>query len=414
MKFIRNFLFPLFILFLIISNYLSSAYAIDPTFQIQGNNRTKIKYIQRLLQDCLNEKAKNVLEKINLAELEQCLLNSKLFSKVTITTKGKDHIVKVEERWTLIPIPYAKSQKGTKSFGIFVMESNFLGLGKMLGFGGAISSLGHSFLLMYRDANLFHSEWGLYTNLRYSKEDFWLYEGTSLTDGFNENEKALDLSFGRKFYTHFNSSIQANYTSKRFAALRPYYSSLNEYRFLSMGGTLSYNPTKFKFYFQEGPQVRLSLNKQVYRSTPEQGLSNITLTFDWQKKIVFDHAIQFQIIESKFHGGDLKDAIKIGGKQGVRGIPLQGFLPKNLFISSIDYQIPFSRPSYGTWTLAPFLDYSYLQKKDSSSSKKSFFSYGIGGYLYLTQIAFPGLGIIVGKNAGPYGTFAGLTIGRGL
>ena len=103
----------LFIFFSII--FINNTYALNPDLKIEGNKRTKTHYIKKLFRKC-QERWQNE----QIKELEQCLLNSKLFSQVEIRPSKNKITIIAEDRWTLLPIPFARSEKGEKIELIFV------------------------------------------------------------------------------------------------------------------------------------------------------------------------------------------------------------------------------------------------------------------------------------------------------
>src|SRR5690606_20478624 len=121
---------------------------------IRGNTRTKTSYIEGLYSSC-----KEMEQDDDLELMEKCLLNSRLFSKVELNRNRDITIVEVEERWTLIPIPYARSDRGENKVGLFLLERNLFGRGKMMVFGGAIGERSQSLFLMYRDPEILQSRY---------------------------------------------------------------------------------------------------------------------------------------------------------------------------------------------------------------------------------------------------------------
>ena len=62
--------------------------------------------------------------------IKQCILNAKIFAKVQVAVNKPLIDVVLEERWTLLPLPYVYSNGDDYSSGLFILESNLFGLGK--------------------------------------------------------------------------------------------------------------------------------------------------------------------------------------------------------------------------------------------------------------------------------------------
>jgi len=133
----------------------------DVTVTIEGTIRTKKVFIDSLVKDCLKRGEYEDWQSVDPKELGQCISNSRLFSSVAVLIREPEIVVKVTERWTLIPIPNIYASGGKSSFGAFVYETNFLGYGKIVGAGGALSTEGNRFSLLYIDRAVGFSDYTL-------------------------------------------------------------------------------------------------------------------------------------------------------------------------------------------------------------------------------------------------------------
>lgn len=62
------------------------------SYTITGNTKTKTHYIEKLIRDCEKQ------SKTNPAELEQCLLNARIFSEVKVEKEDENVLVKLKDR----------------------------------------------------------------------------------------------------------------------------------------------------------------------------------------------------------------------------------------------------------------------------------------------------------------------------
>jgi outer membrane protein assembly factor BamA len=367
-------------------------------YSISGNTRTKSDYIQHLISKC-HEKGEG-----SGSELEQCLMNQKIFSKVVV----KDNEVSIEERWTLIPIPQISAGSDTSSFGVFVMERNFLGRGKFAILGASVGSDADSYFLFYKDPELFLTDWTAETLVQSSQEDFKSYVGEDVVYSFNESSTGVKLGVGHKFLLDYEFGISGFYFNKKYKDFGGYTLPTDNKNF-GVEANLKYVNSDFKFYFNEGFDGELTLIRDLNRSDSLDEVGTALVSLRYQKNIFLQHALQIGLRSNVSDNATVKDVMKMGGRKGLRGIQENGLWAEKMVSVSTDYQVPLIFSSYGVWTVAPFFDYGLVDSEFSPISNYS--SYGIGGYLYLKQIAIPGIGIEFGRNEKFQGTFVSFSVG---
>ena len=184
----------------------------------------------------------------------------------------------------------------------------------------------------------------------------------------------------------------------------------DDYDSFSLKTRIFYKDTDFKFYFNEGLQVNFDYIFQVNRSDDNSNTKSWNLTVDWQKQFIKNNAIQLQVQLQEVSDGGLGDALLLGGQKGFRGINQQGLWVNSAQSVSVDYQILIKQYGYGSWTIAPFVDITHFDPVIDIPAD-SFISCGIGGYLYLKEIALPGLGLLLGYNNEFEGLFVSLSLG---
>src|SRR5665647_501241 len=95
------FLIPSEALALINNRYLG-----DITVTVAGAIRTKERFIESLTEKCLERGDYRSWETVDAGALSQCISNSRLFRSVDVAVGAAELKVTVDERWTLIPVPY--------------------------------------------------------------------------------------------------------------------------------------------------------------------------------------------------------------------------------------------------------------------------------------------------------------------
>lgn len=364
-------------------------------WKFEGNKRTQDRYLRYLVETC---------EKTSVS-LEQCLLNTKLFSRVKVS----GDTIQVEERWTLIPVPSMTSGSSGSSYGLYLMESNFLGLGKFAMIGGSLGSQGNSLLLFYKDTNFLHSNWTTHVIFHLAETDQKAYKRQDVVESFVEEHKYLKAGIGWKWTPKFETAWGISYVDSHYKELdggnipAPAHSWMGNL-------TLEYKGSDFKFYFNEGLDAQIDYLADLYHSDGEELVHRIHGNFNYQKNIFLRHAAQFSLSFAKATSSTMKSIDKVGGRPGLRGIENGGLWVERYAALSFDYQLPVHEADYGTWTIAPFLDYGVFSS-DYTNQTHQFQSFGVGGYLFLREVALPGLGFIVGRNPRFMETFTTVAIG---
>ncbi len=154
---------------------IKNEYLGEITVHVEGATRTKERYIEFLVEKCLKKENYKSWEAVDAGALGQCVSNSRLFKKVDVQVKRPAINVTIEERWTLIPIPNFYASEGKQSAGVFIVETNFLGYGKTMGIGGAVSTEGNTLSLFYRDPAVDFSNYTLRAMADWSSKELDLY-----------------------------------------------------------------------------------------------------------------------------------------------------------------------------------------------------------------------------------------------
>jgi outer membrane protein assembly factor BamA len=401
------------ILLLSISFFLTpfiNAQVINPKILIQGNTRTTTSYLNSIVENCLENQKTAASVPIDRQEIQRCVLNTKLFSKVEVTYDHDVLTVDIQDRWTLIPVPIIVSEKGKEtSYGALVMESNFLGSGKKLVAGGTVSKTNNFFILMFEDPSVFFSKWNMKLMAGQSHKLLESYEEEDIVDGIEIDSKFYSTNLGYRFNSHFKSTFQLSYHQFNYDNLEAY-ETPKAVTITSAGLTGKVDYSNFRFYFQEGVTAEFKYQENFNRTDDADFTKKFEFKLSWQLEAFNNQALQFGLYGGNILNADRRSAMRIGSKLGFRGIPGEGAWTDAYYAMSTDYQIPLSSSDKGTWTLAPFLDNGFLIQQ-TDHKPVSYLSYGIGSYFFLNKIAIPGIGLIIGTNTEYQDTFFKFTIG---
>ena len=383
-----------------------------PEIDVQDNTRTPSSYVLNLVHDCLETQGVEALDAIDVPALEQCAIDSELFSAVTVTVDTAV-LIAVEERWTLIPVPFFQSQQDSRRFGLFLIESNLLGRGKLLVAGATFGNRGNSFLLVLKDPSIAFSDWTARMVLRRGDEDVFRYEEDEKIDGFLQQEGVVRVQPGYQWVPHLELGWFGEYVDRQYRDANSFTTDLVDYSYWNTGPALEYDRTKYRFYFREGHKARVRVGRQFARSSGGADVASYELEYDWQIPLLGDNVLKFNLGSAGTSSSDLRDSLKMGGDGPLRGVERNGLWARHVAGVSVDYQLPLWQGRFGTWAAAPFVCYARYHPPEGGGWQISR-ALGAGLFLYLKKIALPGIGVAAGYNPDFSGGFVDVQVGFGF
>jgi hypothetical protein len=408
----NRYLISLISFLVFLSLYTPIYSATRPILKIKGNKRSQKSYIQNLVYYCLENQSNSSLE-INLPELKKCVLNSRHFSSVTLKITSEGLVVDVVDRWTLIPIPIVSTgSSGAAKYGLLVMDSNFLGYGKMVIAGGTVSSAGNTAIFMYQDKSLFFSNWTFGILLQQQESEIFSYKKEEKDDGLKEKRFTSQVTLGYKFSSILRIDLISGYYKKEYTPLEDYQLAKN-YETSYGGFQVRWDQSNYKFFYQEGLKIFYKNIEELEKEENQERVlaAHQMVKINWQKPLWAGHILQLQLSAGQFKNATRSNAFYLGGGLGFRGVQEKGVWAEEFYAVSVDYQIPILSNQYGTWTIAPFYDQGSIELVLKEEVSKNYHSYGIGTYFYLNKVAIPGIGFIVGHNSKFETNFYKFTIG---
>jgi len=393
----------------------AAASIVTPEMSFEGNRRTRTAYLRSLVGECLEDQGVESLEEVDAGELEQCLLNSELFSQVTVSIDA-GIAVAVRERWTLIPLPYFRSQEDSKSAGAFLMESNFLGRGQRLVLGATFGDLGNTYFFLLRDPSVAFSDWT--SRVLYLQEvgDIFRYEGEEKVEGFHQKERTVSVAPGYQFTRALEGRVFVGYTDREYRETDSFGGEPDDYRFWTAGLGLELDGTDYKFYFREGHKADLRVLTQVARSGGGERAHSYEFEWEWGRPLIGRSVAKLVVESVGTSSDDAVDSFKLGGRGSLRGVQDKGLWAQYVTGAVIDYHIPVGGGRLGTWAGGPFFAYALYRPPEGVGEDgwRQSMSYGLGLFFYLKRIAFPGVGVVVGRNEDFSGSFVTAQVGFGF
>lgn len=359
--------------------------------RVQGNSKTD----GSLIVAASGLEPGMVVDASALDRARQRILNQRVFSEVELRTVPRgdlvDVFIVVEERWTLLPIPFVTSSDGLTRGGLFLLETNLFGRLKKLAAGVTFSSQGTSLFGFYQDPAIFESRWvarvsalhaALLQQRRDGRDVIYAYEEKrdDLAAALGYRMAGPLTAYGGGFFVHVDPSQSGTHTPPD----RP-----DDVAGVSVG--LDVRAANYHSYFEEGV---------VLRSAHRQGLTGRRPTLSSLQLRLSTRTVgdQSALLFTQFlsaTGDSVVDAVRLGGKIGTRGFTPLGLWADHAATAALEYQVPIAHYGAGTWTVNGFCDAGAVVWQSDSWR---FVTPGVSTRFYLRNVAFPAVGVDVGYS----------------
>ncbi len=379
------------------------------SIKVSGNKRTKTEYIKKIVRNCMSQVSSTGLA--SMAELKQCVINSRLFSEVVIRRERNGFSVDVVEKWTLIPIPLIQvGQDGESKYGFYLLETNFLGSGKILALGGEVSQYGSGYIFYLNNKSINFSNYSFVVAAQKTKGVYKLTEKEDdVTDGFGEDRLKLGFRLGY-LYEYYLFRLGVSYQNGQFSVFEEY-DRPQDNKIFSLISRIQVDYTDYKLFFERNLKWNLHGVLDIRRDDEVKRVRQFYSEASFGVASFLDHAVVLKHAAGLTVGGQKADVQRIGHKPGFRGIKSQSVWAEKYQATAIDYLVPLFPKSYGTWVAGAFLDNGLIEVRGGQNSHHSYHSYGSGFYLFLKEVAIPGVGIEIGHNSVFQSLFATVTVG---
>lgn len=371
----RNIIILFFIF--ICTNVFSNTYIIN-NIEVKGLKRTKLKTVLNIIE--LNEGDK--IEVLTADSLKQKLLKAGIFTNdIVVEFQPVDEsninlFIQLEDKWTLIPLPFFSYSNNEMTLGGFFIESNLLGLQHSL-VGGAI----------YKgsDTTAF-AAWSL-PKINSGRISFSL--------SFNRGEKQYLDFLGEDLESYRNDVVGLGVTYSRDliyqtslkSSLR--YMSKNDVNYIYNNYILLYNNSNVGEYFSEGLSCNLGYYSEINIS---KSYYNKKIDF----KLEYDKVLLNNLFTLNFNSSysidQNRSQLLFGAKKGSLIIPKNEVKANYFLTSHLAYEIKTIEFKWGFITLPLFYEAGIVE---TNYDKKINYYHGPGFAvnLYMKKVAVPAMGM---------------------
>jgi outer membrane protein assembly factor BamA len=379
--------------------------------RVEGNDRTAEGVILRAAQIGPGTAYTDDLPDV----VRQRVYNLRVFDQVSVEPSlhegAMDLVIRVKERWTLLPVPFASAGNGAYRAGVLLVDTNFVGEHKTAIAGGYYGNRGSGAFVFYLDPEVAGSRWQGTLQLAYYGALREQYDGASRVYAYRERRAAAQAALG--YHLTRALTVMAGWGA---TDIDP---SAEDGFMAPAGGGLEHGPTllvdldasDFQLYFQEGLTGRLRVESSLAALGGARSLVRVDGRLQLATGVIADHAliVTGQVLATT--SDSLLDVIMVGGATGARGFRNQGRWARDAETLALEYHVPFWRPSWGVWTALGFVDAGTVRWDDG---RRLYVQPGAGMRLYLRQLALPALGIDVAyapdENSALVVFSAGITI----
>jgi Surface antigen variable number repeat len=372
------------------------------SIRIEGLRRTRESVIINLIEIRPGDPVTEGLE----SEIEARLIKSGLFADVAVSlVHGKnrnlddpafgsvDLIIVLDEKWTLVPIPYFSSDGDEFSGGLILLESNLLGWNKQLisaGFGG---TAGFSGFFLYLDPSLFGSNWSLSLSTGSgTAETENLRPDGELVRKLNLTQQNAAFGIGYRLSPEVRARMRLAVATWQIDEFTPGLDTteIEDGNYIEPAIQLRYDATRPLDVLLVGPEAEISA-----RGVSSQGGWEVSGRGSFSFPLFKNHRLR---LAGSGGYGEMPPLAEqqISGRDGYRTLPYQAVSADRWSSAAVFYDLPVASAGWGALVLSQYWEGGIY---DTEVLQPQLF-YGPGGgfRVYIRKIAIPALGLDVAYN----------------
>jgi hypothetical protein len=384
------------------------------TVRIDGLRKTQ----ESVVLDLINLERNDLLDAVTVQEVEDTLVKSDLFAAVTVyvvpagwepdeipldrvletapvppATGPADLRVLVDEKWTLVPIPFFSSGGDGFSGGLILLESNLFGRNKQLitaAFGG---TGGFSGFFLYADPSVFSSNWtaSLSAAAGRSEEETLRPDGETVR-AFTVNQQSAGLGIGYRLTPELNVRTRLGVSTWRVDEFTPGLDDeeIEDGSYLEPQIGVNYEKTRPIDVLLVGPSVSAAARYV----TLDDGWE-VSARAGWALPVFETHRVR--ILGSGGYG-EMPAIAETGvsARDGFRTLPYQATTADRWASGSLFYDLPVMSAGWGALVLSHYWEAGAYETE--TLSPQPFYGPGGGFRVYIRQVAIPAVGLDVAYN----------------
>lgn len=351
--------------------------------RFEGLKKTKESYVQKLLEKYAGMEEENV----DIKEIETLLQAQGLFSEinVSLSSEGEETphtviVIKVKEKITFLPLPFASYSSDGFMGGFMLMNMNAFGKKYTLVGGGIFSPSAQTGMLAFAKpaVDMQHPGFSFYTSLSRKNLEFLNFAG----DTVMENKyftAAADLSVSEKLLPFFTCSIGSHFDMADVL-------ETDEYPVLyQWAGTMSFSLQNVNWNGWYLISQSASLKGELGWSSEDRLIGGCS--FKGELQVPFVPRVRGILSGAGAFTYNQNEVFRLSKSSGTSAILDSKF--RTDFIAGTGFTVEAALLKCKFGTVSVYGSYEYVIVHDFDDTFKSSNGPGFGGKLYLQQVAFP-------------------------
>lgn len=351
--------------------------------RFEGLKKTKESYVQKLLEKYAGMEEENV----DIKEIETLLQAQGLFSEINVSLSSEGDetphtviVVKVKEKITFLPLPFASYSSDGFMGGFMLMNMNAFGKKYTLVGGGVFSPSVQTGMLAFSKpaVDIRHPGLSFYTSLSRKNLKFLDFAGNTVMDN-KYFTAAADLSVSEKLLPFFTCSIGSHFDMADVLETDDY-PALYQW-----AGTMSFSLQNVDWNGWYLISQSANLRGELGWSSDEKLIGGCS--FKGELQIPFVPRIRGILSGSGAFTYNKNEVFWLSKSSGGSSILDSKFRTDFIAGTSFTVETALLKRKFGTVSL--YGSYEYVIAHDFDDTFKSASGPGFGGKLYLQQVAFP-------------------------
>ncbi len=377
--------------------------------EVRGNSRSLDSTVQRisdietgaLLSEGAVDQARINLKKSGLfAEVDIKAAACRPEAGAAVDTDAVRLILEVEDKWTLIPVPFFSSDGDSVMGGLVVIESNLLGTGKQLISGAMGGTEGLSGFVVFADPAFLRSNWQLSLSASggVGSEEIATPDGETALE-FDNNSYGGSFGLGYRFTNRFEAGFRARVELHELDAISGSAATglsdaqLNDEIGESqqqLGLQARYDPTVPYGSLLKGFETSARATYSLVQDAPSidaQLSYNLPTTAGQRLRL---------LAAAGYGQRSLISEEPVSGRDGFRTLPFGKATADDYWSTALAYDVPVLTQGWGAMVISSFYEHGWY--RSSAVGDFDFYGPGAGFRIYLRRIAIPALGVDVAYN----------------
>ncbi len=358
---------------------------------IEGLKRTKESVIRSNIPFEIGDMISPQDSEIITEQLERTDLFAQVAVNLIPQPSGQDAELSVylEEKWTLIPVPYFASDGEKFRGGLFLIESNLLGYQKFLLTALYGSTDGLRGLLVFSDPATLNRPWSYTVTGGFGRASYVMQTDPANTvRSYTADYRNIGVGIGYT-YKNFTAEGTIGYQTWEFDSVSPaLFPDLSSY--LEPELTLSYENT----YLHDVLPIGIESDANARTLIMENGWE-ISGSFSWST--LLGEQVRLRLLTSGGIGDmPLFAETAIDAQDGYRTLPFKASSADQWLSAAAACDIPVLKTSWSVITISPYFEIG--RYGNELIALRPFYGPGIGSRVYLRKIAIPAMGVDVAYN----------------